>query len=88
MSEVGIEPTFVGKNENLKFVVPTELFRMRIKSDNKVDHEISKKYSNYLQETFKGFQKGRETKYGNENNTQTQTTPAFWKEFEDKANQR
>jgi len=85
MSEIGIEPTYIGKNENLKFVVPTELFRMRIKSDNKVDREMSKKYSNYLQETFKGFQKGRETKYGNENNTLTQTTPEFWEEFEEKA---
>jgi hypothetical protein len=32
MSEVGIEPTYVGKKESLKFIVPTELFRMRMNS--------------------------------------------------------
>ncbi|MHA2475427.1 MAG: hypothetical protein ACXAES_19585, partial [Promethearchaeota archaeon] len=85
MSEVGIEPTYVGKNENLKFVVPTELFRMRIRSNEKTDRETSKKFSKYLQDTFKGFQKGRETKFGNENNTRTKTSPEFWEEFEEKA---
>jgi ferredoxin len=85
MVEVGIEPTYVGKNENLKFVVPTELFRMRIKSDEKVDKETSKEYTKYIQNTFKGFQKGRDTKYGNENNTRTETTPKFWEAFEEKA---
>ena len=85
MPEVGIEPTYVGKNENLKFVVPTELFRMRITSDEKVDRETANRFSKYTQDTFKGFQKGRETKFGNENNTKTKVTPEFWGEFEEKA---
>jgi len=82
MTEVGIEPSFIGKNENLKFVVPKELFRMKFKSDNKVDRDITNRFSKYMQETFKGFQKGRETKYGNENNNKTETTPQFWHDFE------
>lgn len=85
MSELGIEPTYIGKNESLKFIVPTELFRMRLQSDDKIDSEISKKYSKYIQDTFIGFQEARKTKYGNENNTKTETTPEFWQEFEKKA---
>ncbi|MHA2088844.1 MAG: hypothetical protein ACW972_11235, partial [Promethearchaeota archaeon] len=73
MTEVGIEPSFIGKNENLKFIVPKELFRMRLLSDSKEDSEITNRFSKYIQETFKSFQKGRETKYGNENNTKTET---------------
>ena len=84
MSEVGIEPSYVGKNEKLKFIVPQELFRMKLQSSDskKVDPEISKLYNKYIQETFIGFQEARKTKYGNENNIKTKTTPAFWKEFE------
>ena len=85
MSDVGIEPTYVGKSENLKFIVPTELFKMRLKSDDKIDSKISDKYSEYIQETFKGFQEARKTKYGNENNTKTETNSKFWQEFERKA---
>jgi ferredoxin len=86
MPEVGIEPTYVGKNENLKFLVPTELFRMKLSSkDMEGDHETSKQFNEYIQKTFIGFQKGRETKYGNENNSKTATTPEFWEDFEEKA---
>ncbi|MBY8985026.1 MAG: hypothetical protein KGD65_08165 [Candidatus Lokiarchaeota archaeon] len=85
MTEVGIESSYIGKNENLKFVAPTELFRMRLQSDDKIDSEISQKYSTYIQNTFKGFQEARKTKYGNENNHKTETTSQFWQEFEKKA---
>jgi ferredoxin len=85
MTEVGIEPTYVGKNENLKFIVPRELFRVRLQSDKQVDRETANGFSKYIQDTFKGFQKGRETKYGNEDNVKTETTPEFWNEFEEKA---
>ena len=85
MSELGIEPTYIGKNENLKFIVPTELFRMKLQSDDKIDREISKKYSNYIQDTFNGFQEARKTKYGNENNTKTETTSEFWQDFKKKS---
>ncbi|MFW9942737.1 MAG: hypothetical protein ACFFFT_17000 [Candidatus Thorarchaeota archaeon] len=85
MSEVGIEPTYIGKNENLKFIVPTELFGMRMKSDVKIDGEITKKYNTYIQGTFKGFQEARKTKYGNESNSKTKTSSEFWQEFEKKA---
>ena len=82
MSEVGIEPTYIGKNENLKFIVPQELFRMKLRSDGKIDQKTSELYNKYIQDTFKGFQEGRKTKYGNENNTKTKTTSEFWDEFE------
>jgi len=87
MSELGIEPTYIGKNEKLKFIVPTELFRMRLTSSSsgKIDPEISKTYNKYIQDTFTGFQEARKTKYGNENNIKTKTTPEFWQEFEKKA---
>ena len=85
MSETEIEPTYIGKNESLKFIVPTKLFTMRTKSDDTIDSEITKKYSNYLQGTFKGFQEARKTKYGNENNLKTETSSEFWQEFERKA---
>ncbi|MFW9873378.1 MAG: hypothetical protein ACFFG0_09765 [Candidatus Thorarchaeota archaeon] len=85
MSDVGIEPTYIGKNENLKFIVPEELFRMRLQSANKIDDAISKKYNRYIQETINGFQEARKTKYGNVKNTKTKTTSEFWKEFERKA---
>ncbi|MFW9865190.1 MAG: hypothetical protein ACFFEN_03755 [Candidatus Thorarchaeota archaeon] len=85
MSEVGIDPTYIGKNENLKFIVPRELFKMRLQSDETLDRETSDKFSEYIQNTFKGFQKGRESKYGNENNNKTKTSPEFWKDFENRA---
>ena len=85
MSEVGIEPTFVGKNESLKFIVPQELFGMRLQADNEIDKEISERYSKYIQNTFKGFQEARKTKYGNENNKKTITSSRFWEEFEKKS---
>lgn len=85
MSELGIEPTYIGKIESLKFIVPTELFRMKLQSDDKIDREISKKFSKYIQDTFNGFQAARKTKYGNENNNKTETTSEFWQKFEKKA---
>ncbi len=85
MPEIEIEPTYVGKNENLKFIVPKELFSMSAGPAEKVDRELAKKFSKYLRGTFKGFQNARKTKYGNENNTKTATTPAFWEDFEKRA---
>lgn len=85
MSDIVIEPTYVGKNENLKFIVPKELFKMKLSSDEKLDTDLANKFSKYIQETFKGFQEARKTKYGNENNNKTKTTPEFWNEFEKKA---
>ena len=52
MSEVGIEPTYIGKNENLKFIVPQELFRMKLRSDGKIDQKTSELYNKYIQDTF------------------------------------
>ena len=81
---INIKPTYVGKNEGLVFVVPQELFTMGVGSE-KIEREAAKNFSKYIRGTFKGFQKARKTKYGNENNTKTETTPDFWKEFEKKA---
>ncbi|MFX1456658.1 MAG: hypothetical protein ACFFDB_14900 [Promethearchaeota archaeon] len=85
MTEVGIKPSYIGKNENLKFIVPQELFTMRLRSEDKIDREVSQKYSTYLQNTYKGFQEARKTKYGNETNNKTKTTSEFWEDFEEKA---
>lgn len=85
MSDVGIRPTYIGKNENLKFIVPKELFRMKLRSEEKLDPDLANKFNRYIQETFNGFQEARKTKYGNENNSKTKTSPDFWSEFEKKA---
>ncbi|MFX1268292.1 MAG: hypothetical protein ACFFAK_10070 [Promethearchaeota archaeon] len=85
MSDVGIEPTYVGKNEDLVFIIPKELFSMSAGPPEVVDRETAKLFSKYIRGTFKGFQQARKTKYGNENNTKTEVTADFWKEFEKKA---
>ncbi|MHA1726356.1 MAG: hypothetical protein ACTSXH_16215 [Promethearchaeota archaeon] len=85
MNEIEIEPTYVGKNEGLVFKVPKGLFSMSAGPIEKLDKEIAKEFSKYIRGTFKGFQEARKTKYGNEINTRTETTPEFWREFEEKA---
>ena len=85
MSNVGIEPTYVGKNENLVFEIPQELFNMSLGPADVFDRESAKLFSKYLRGTFKGFQNSRKTKYGNENNTKTKVHSDFWVEFEMKA---
>ncbi|MFX0043103.1 MAG: hypothetical protein ACFE8L_09335 [Candidatus Hodarchaeota archaeon] len=85
MSDIRIEPTYVGKNENLVFIVPKELFTLSINPEDVLDRETSKLFSKHLRGTFKGFDKARKTKYNNENNTKTETNSEFWKEFENKA---
>ncbi len=85
MSDVGIKPTFIGKNKDLVFIVPKELFTMGAEPIEVLNRESAKKFSKYIRGTFKGFQQSRKTKYGNENNTKTETTPEFWVEFEKKA---
>jgi len=76
-------PTYIGKNEGLVFVVPKEVFKLELKE--KIDRDVARKFSKYIRGTFKGFQEARKTKYSNENNTKTETTKEFWKEFEAKA---
>ncbi|TFG22629.1 MAG: hypothetical protein EU529_09855 [Promethearchaeota archaeon] len=78
-----IESTYIGKNEGLVFIVPKELFGMKM--DKKIDPEIAKEFSGYIRDTFKGFQIAAQSKKGNENNTKTETSPEFWKDFEKKA---
>ena len=85
MSDVGIEPTYVGKNENLVFIVPKELFSMSAGPPEVVDRETAKVFSKYMRGTFKGFQQARKTKYGNENNSKTEVPADFWEKFESKA---
>ena len=83
-----IEPTFVGENEDLVFVVPKELFTMKLSTEQKLDRETAKEYSKYLTGTFKGFQKANKTKYQNGDNNKTETTPEFWTEFENLAKEK
>ncbi len=85
MSDVRIEPTYVGKNEDLIFIVPKELFSMSAGPIEVLDRETAKAFSKYMRGTFKGFQQARKTKYGNENNNKTETTPEFWEDFEKRA---
>jgi len=85
MPDIEIEPTYVGKNESLKFIVPKELFSMSTGPAETIDRELAKEFSKYIRGTFKGFQDARKTKYGNKNNTKTKTTPKFWEKFELKA---
>jgi len=85
MSDVGIEPTYVGKNENLVFIVPKELFTMNLGPAEFLDRESAKLFSKYLRGTFKGFQSARKSKYGNENNKKTKVSQDFWEKFEKKA---
>ncbi|MFX0039926.1 MAG: hypothetical protein ACFFAB_11370 [Candidatus Heimdallarchaeota archaeon] len=85
MSDVGIKPTYIGKNENLVFIVPKELFNMSLGPAEVLDRESAKLFSKYIRGTFKGFQQARKTKYGNENNTKTEVSSDFWEKFEKKA---
>ncbi len=85
MTEDEIKPTFVGNNDNLVFIVPKELFSMKMSPEKKLDPKVAKEFSKYIRGTFKGFQIANKTKLGNENNTKTETTPEFWEEFEKKA---
>lgn len=85
MSDVGIEPTYIGKNEDLVFIVPKELFSMSAGPIEVIDRETAKVFSKYMRGTFKGFQQARKTKYGNENNTKTEVSVDFWENFERKA---
>ncbi|MFW9947227.1 MAG: hypothetical protein ACFFDX_10405 [Candidatus Odinarchaeota archaeon] len=85
MSDVGIEPTYIGKNENLIFIVPKELFSMNAGPPEVIDRETAKIFSKYMRGTFKGFEQARKTKYGNENKTKTEVPAGFWEHFERKA---
>ena len=81
--ELGIEPTYIGKNKDLVFEIDQELFSMSAGPIEVLDREIAKLFSRYMRGTFKGFQQARKTKYGNENNIKTETTPEFWNNFKE-----
>ena len=80
-----IKPTYIGNNDGLVFIVPKELFAMKMSPEKKLDRETAKEFSKYIRETFKGFQEARKTKEGNENNVKKETKLEFWEEFEKKA---
>jgi len=81
-----IEPTYIGKNENLVFIVPSKLFTMKLSSEQKLNPATAKEFSKYLRGTFKGFDVANKTKYNNkEMNTKTKTIPEFWSNFENSA---
>jgi len=85
-AKVKVKPSFIGKNEHLKFIVPQELFKLELKEA--IDRGLARKFSKYLRGTFKGFQEARKTKYGNENNKKTEANPEFWKVFESKVKEK
>ncbi|MFW9949292.1 MAG: hypothetical protein ACFFKA_04100 [Candidatus Thorarchaeota archaeon] len=88
MSEEKVEPTYVGENENLVFIVPKELFTMKLSSEEKLDRETANTFSKFLTGTFKGFQKANKTKYHNKNNSKTDTSASFWEKFETLAKEK
>jgi len=87
MEKEKIEPTYVGKNKDLVFIVPTELFTMKLGGEQ-LDHETANEFSKYLRGTFKGFQKANKTKYRNGDNSKIETSPEFWVEFEKVAKEK
>ena len=88
MGSEKVEPTYVGENSALQFVVPKELFTMKLSTEQKLDRETANEFSKYLTGTFKGFQKANKTKYQNSNNNKTETTPKFWREFKNLAKEK
>lgn len=88
MEKEKVEPTYIGENDGLVFVVPKELFTMKLSAEQKLDRETVKEYTKYLTGTFKGFQKANKTKYQNGDNNKTETTPEFWSEFESLAKEK
>ena len=72
-----VEPTYVGKNKDLVFIVPSKLFTMKLGGEE-LDRETADKFSKYLRGTFKGFQKANKTKYHNGDNNKIETSPEFW----------
>ena len=77
------EPTYIGKNDNLIFIVPKELFTMKLSSEQRLDPERAKEFSGYLRDTFKGFQSANKTKYRNSDKNNKIEAPAeFWTMFE------
>lgn len=85
MSEIGIDPTYIGKNEDLVFFISEEMQSMNSGPIEILDQESAKLFSKYMRGIYKGFQQTRKTKYGNENNTKVKTTSEFWDNFEKKA---
>lgn len=85
MSSEEIKPTYIGNNENLVFIVPKELFTMKVTPKKKIDANIAKEFSKYIRGAFKGLQLAMKTRLGNENNIKTETSPEFWENFEKKA---
>lgn len=85
MSEKKIKPTYIGENKSLVFINPKELFTMFSSRRVKMDSENTELLNKYVKGTIEGLQNAIKTKYGNENNTKTQTSPEFWDKFEKKA---
>ena len=80
-----MEPTYVGKNEELRFNTNNSFMNLESSADNPLDRDQARQFSKYIRGTFKGWEKSRQTKYGNENATKTKTSPEFWEDFEKKA---
>ena len=45
MSDNKIEPTIIGKNENLKFLVPQDLFELNLSSEDHISPTLAKDFS-------------------------------------------
>ncbi len=84
-----VKPTYIGNNPDCAFNGQTKLFDVYQQSSGEVlSREDARKFSKFIRNTFKTWNLSRKTKYGNINKTKTDTTPEFWKDFENRAKER
>jgi len=77
-----VKPTYIGKNEELKFNSDTRFFNLKSRDGDKLSREDAQLFSEYTSGTFKTWNLSRQTKYNNKNATKIKTTPEFWEDFE------
>jgi len=80
-----LKPTYIGKNEELKFNSDTRFFDLKSTPNDRLSREDARLFSKYTSGTFKTWNLSRQTKYNNKNTTKTKTTPEFWEDFEKRA---
>lgn len=80
-----MKPTYIGKNEELKFNSDTRFFNLKSREGDKLSREDARLFSKYTSGTFKTWDLSRQTRHNNKNTTKTKTTPEFWEDFEKRA---
>ena len=80
-----MKPTYIGKNEGLKFNSDTRFFNFTSSQGEKLSREDARLFIEYINGTFKTWNLSRQTKYNNKNCTKSKTRSEFWQDFEKKA---